>query len=479
MNSLEVQRLQRLSQALLCGQPKAQRDPAYPSWHLAPPVGLLNDPNGFIHDGHRWHLFYQWNPFACEHGPKCWGHWSSDDLLHWRHQPVALVPAEDYDRDGCYSGSAVVDDAGRLSLLYSGNIECGNDTRIGTQCLAVANEQGLFDKLGPVLPVPEGYTGNVRDPKVWRHQGQWYMVLGAQTQAMTGEVLLFRSADLRQWRQVGVVAGAHRQGLGEFGYMWECPDLFDLQDRETSWQVLICSPQGLPALGDRFANLHQSGYFVGALDYDSGKLSHGAFYELDLGFDFYAPQTALGPDGRRLLYGWMAMADDSEASHPSIEQGWLHCMTAPRELSLHQGRLRQRPARELRRLRGELRHWQGPACQAPRLRADRAELIVQVQGPFELDLRGQASLRWDGATLTLQRRSWHQGRLEQRRWHGRLDRLQLLLDHSSLECFINDGEAVMSMRYYPANDSLNLAFSGHGPLRLEHWPLAATGSGGC
>ncbi|VTP67259.1 Sucrose-6-phosphate hydrolase [Serratia rubidaea] len=93
--------------ALMQGQTRAAADPHRPLWHLAPSVGLLNDPNGFIQHNGVYHLFYQWNPLACDHGRKCWGHWQSRDLLHWQHQPVALLPDACYDSHGCYSGSAV------------------------------------------------------------------------------------------------------------------------------------------------------------------------------------------------------------------------------------------------------------------------------------------------------------------------------------------------------------------------------------
>ena len=160
----ETSLLKQLARSLMTGQPIAAADPLRPCWHLAPPVGLLNDPNGFIQHQGRYHLFYQWNPFACAHGAKFWGHWSSTDLLHWRHEPVALVPSEPYESHGCYSGSAVVQD-GRLTLLYTGNVKYADGSRTANQCLAVENERGEFDKLGPVLPLPAGYTGHVRDPQ--------------------------------------------------------------------------------------------------------------------------------------------------------------------------------------------------------------------------------------------------------------------------------------------------------------------------
>src|SRR5471030_2773533 len=96
----EASLLKQALRSVVAGQVKASADPHRPAWHLAPPVGLLNDPNGFIqHDG-RYHQFYQWNPLACAHGAKFWGHWSSADLVHWRHEPVALVPTEAYESHG-------------------------------------------------------------------------------------------------------------------------------------------------------------------------------------------------------------------------------------------------------------------------------------------------------------------------------------------------------------------------------------------
>jgi beta-fructofuranosidase len=208
-------------QAVMKGQPRALADSHYPQWHAAPVTGLMNDPNGFIWFAGRYHLFYQWNPLDCEHRFKCWGHWSSADLVHWQHEPLALMPDEEYDRNGCYSGSAV-DNEGVLTLCYTGNVKFDDGSRTAWQCLAVEQPDGTFTKLGPVLALPEGYTGHVRDPKVWQHDGEWYMVLGAQDVQKRGKVLLFKSADLHAWTSCGEIAGHGVNGLTDAGYMWEC-----------------------------------------------------------------------------------------------------------------------------------------------------------------------------------------------------------------------------------------------------------------
>jgi sucrose-6-phosphate hydrolase SacC (GH32 family) len=91
--------------------------------------------------------------------------------VHWQHEPLALMPDEEYDRNGCYSGSAV-DNEGVLTLCYTGNVKFDDGSRTAWQCLATEKPDGTFTKLGPVLALPEGYTGHVRDPKVWQHDGR-------------------------------------------------------------------------------------------------------------------------------------------------------------------------------------------------------------------------------------------------------------------------------------------------------------------
>lgn len=461
----ELSLIKQALRAVMNGLPGALRDPHRPAWHLAPSVGLLNDPNGFIQHNGVYHLFYQWNPLGCDHRNKCWGHWQSTDLLRWAHQPIALAPGACYDSHGCYSGSAVVAED-KITLIYTGNVKFPDGSRTAYQCLAQESDRGEYRKLGPVLPLPAGYSGHVRDPKVWRHQNAWYMVLGARDLQDRGKVLLLRSADLRGWQPLGEIAGSGLNGLGEFGYMWECPDLFSLDDAD----VLICCPQGLTPQPERYLNRYQAGYLIGKLDYRQAAFRHGEFRELDAGFEFYAPQTTLAEDGRRLLFGWMGVPEQDEEAHPTRRYGWIHTMTCPRELSLRHGRLQQRPARELQQLRGERTCWQGRADDAPACALGAAELQLAPQGPFNAAFGDAMTLNWDGERLRLTRASLADGQPEHRYWRGPVTHLQLLFDRSSVEIFINRGEAVMSARYFPANEP-QLWLSGNAPLALEYWPL--------
>ena len=457
--------LPAILQAVMRGQPRALSDAHYPGWHLAPVTGLLNDPNGFIHINGRYHLFYQWNALSCRHQHKCWGHWSSADLLQWQHEPIALMPDEEYDRSGCYSGSAV-DNNGALTLVYTGNVKFDDGGRTAWQCLAVQNEAGGFDKLGPVIALPDGYTGHVRDPKVWRHGERWYMVLGAQDTQLQGKVLLLCSDDLHTWHNRGEIAGSGLNGLGAAGYMWECPDLFTLGDST----FLICCPQGIAPEEQRFLNAHPSAWLAGDLDYDTARFTHGGFHELDAGFEFYAPQTTLTADGRRLLVGWMGVPDGEERYQPTIARGWIHQMTCIRELGTRDGKLYQRPVAELQALRGEEHAFQGRAADAPAIPARRLELVLTGTGGVTLNFADTLLLEWHDAGLRLARRSLESGEWHYRYWCGAVTQLQILCDHSSVEIFINEGEGVMSSRYFPTA-AAQLRLIGDTEVTARYWPL--------
>ena len=437
-----------------------------PTFHLSPPVGLLNDPNGLVYHQGKYHMFYQWNPFACAHGTKFWGHVCSPNLVDWQHQPVALMPAQDYESHGCYSGSAV-SDGGRLWLFYTGNVKCDDGRRESWQCLAEWHGKAII-KHGPLFGIPEGYTRHIRDPKVWQQpDGQWLMVLGAQTEDEQGRVLLYRSEDMRQWTLSSELAGSHLGHLDAFGYMWECPDLFDLGQHT----FLIACPQGLVAEAERYQNVHQCGYFAGHFDPQIDHFIHSGFTELDNGFEFYAPQTFLDHEGRRLLIGWMGVPDQDELTQPTINRNWVHMMTMPRELINIDGRIHQHIPQELLLLRSDVL-LEGEYIGAVTIAAA-CEWRMKVNSqPFQLTWRGCAELLWDGHSFQFRRLNWASGQWQERVVRPeRLDTLQLFHDHSSLEIFVNGGEYVMSGRIFPKPHDMVVDIQTSQPLEVTVWCL--------
>ncbi|MCA0988832.1 sucrose-6-phosphate hydrolase [Guptibacillus algicola] len=447
-------------------------DPHLPSFHLMPPVGLLNDPNGFIQWNGVYHVFFQWMPFKTEHGAKFWGHYTSTDLVNWTLRSPALAPGDWFDKNGCYSGSAVAHDD-KMVLFYTGNVKDEGGNRESYQCMAESSDGITFDKKGVVLELPEGYTPHFRDPKVWKHEDKWFMVIGAQNSEEEGRVVLFESLDLTRWEYKGDVTASRHQKLGEFGYMWECPDLFELDGSD----VLLFSPQGIEAEGYSYQNVYQTGYLSGELDYETGILNHDTFRELDRGFEFYAPQTTEDEKGRRLLIGWMGVPEQGEAHQPTRKHHWLHTLTIPRELRYRGGKLIQKPVAELDDMR------QNEVVKKATLSNEKMEwkegnttvyeLLVKVkdvEGSFSITFRNNAAIVFDSVEklLTLKRRRFVDGSEESRSCHiESVSELRFYVDSSSIEVFINGGEEVFTSRYFPAEEDDSLVFKSNGKADIE------------
>lgn len=455
-----------------------EKDQYRSAFHLMPPVGLLNDPNGFIHWKGVYHVFFQWMPFKTDHGAKFWGHYTSTDLVNWELQPIALAPGDWYDKNGCYSGSAVVYED-KMYLFYTGNVKDEEGNRETYQCVAVSEDGIHFEKKGVVLHLPEGYTPHFRDPKVWQHLDKWYMVIGTQNLNEEGRVVLFESPNLMDWTFKGDMTASGQKAIGDLGFMWECPDLFQLDGKD----ILLFSPQGIEPEGYLYQNIYQTGYISGDLNYETGKMSHGEFTELDRGFEFYAPQTTLDENGRRLVIGWMGVPEQGEQHHPTIAHKWIHILTIPRELHYEGERLIQRPVVELENMRhsevtkelslsNEQKEWS-------EFNGTVYELLVQleeVKGTFSVNLRNNASLTYDStkALLTFKRKSFVDGREETRSCViNSVKELRFYIDSSSVEVFVNDGEEVFTSRFFPeeSNESLVFEAVGDSKFQVTKWLL--------
>ncbi|SFL56112.1 beta-fructofuranosidase [Gracilibacillus orientalis] len=432
-------------------------DPYLPSYHIAPPVGLINDPNGWIQWNGTYHLFYQWMPFKTEHGAKFWGHLSSANLVDWKQEPIALTPSAWFDKDGCYSGSAISHD-GQLKLFYTGNVK-NNDIRETYQCLATSTDGIHFDKKGVQIELPDGFTAHFRDPKVWEQDGKFYMVIGAQTVEQKGSVVWYESNNLQDWEFQGILADG-------FGYMWECPDFFPLNGED----VLLFSPQGLEADGIHYRNLFQSGYVIGNW---KERFEFGYFTELDRGFEFYAPQTTLDEKGRRLLFGWIGVPDQKEEYHPTKKNQWIHQLTLPRELELKNGKIYQKPVEELTDLRDELLvNEYGPMTKMiPRASEIILDEITGKKGYITIFDYATIDFNKTNRTITLTRPAFDNSEKEERVgiFESKLNNIRIFIDHSSLEVFINDGELVFTSRMFADTSIATVEVQAQGKLSL--WSL--------
>ena len=318
-----------------------------PAFHLTGGCGWINDPNGFSFYRGEYHLFYQYHPFSNVWGPMHWGHAKSRDLLHWDRLPVAMAPDTSCDCAGCFSGSALTLPDGRHLLMYTGvhsDIGDGDDReRFQTQCLAFGDGVNYEKYEGNPVICPdmipwECRATDFRDPKIWQESdGTYRCVAAAMTAERNSRIVRFRSTDALSWEYDGVIA----ESTAQLGGMWECPDYFELDGK----QVLCVSPMAMMPEGREYHAGHNTLALVGDEDLVTHEFCRESMQQIDSGIDFYAPQTMLTPDGRRVMVGWMQAWSNSKFVPPGVK--YFGQLSLPRELHVRNGRLIQQPVREL------------------------------------------------------------------------------------------------------------------------------------
>ena len=304
--------------------------------HFRPRDHWMNDPNGFVYFGGQYHLFYQYFPYDTQWGTMHWGHKTSKNLVHWEDQGVALYPSRDFDRNGCFSGSAIEMD-GAMYLYYTSivydsmnprNIHVSGSGLTASHSLLISEDGKTFDSdrkqmlLPPFSDQGPGSRGDTRDPKVWREGDVYYMVLGNRQQEQ-GNLLLYQSPDGITWQYASAICDERIHSA-----TWECPDIFAIDGQ----YFLTMSPIGLVDDGVNYANAA----VWTTLDFDAGNGTGEITSEphwMDYGQDAYAAQSTLDAQGDRVMVAWLRMPLPAE-------EGFIGMLTLPRRVRQQDGRLR-------------------------------------------------------------------------------------------------------------------------------------------
>ncbi|MBQ9154088.1 MAG: glycoside hydrolase family 32 protein [Solobacterium sp.] len=471
--------------------------------------GWGNDPNGTIFYNGKAHLFFQHYPYKPEWGIMHWGHFVTEDFIHWENLPLALEPLEDYEEIcGCCSGSAIEKD-GKLYLMYT-----AAQPELQRQCIAVSEDGGIHFEKDPGNPIvtadqisPEIAMRDFRDPRVFLKDGVYYMLAGARVRDIRdgepvpelparkpgpvsspslgdvtdidpkiygyGNLVLLKSDDLYHWSYVGKLLYNQEEYSEEFYHLngvYECPDYFVIDGTE----VVLASPQNLPQTGNYYQNIHSGLYMLGNLDFETGRFQVSYIGEADSGFDFYAAQTLRMPDDRVIMIAWKEMWD---RSFPTREEGWAGTYTLPRELSVEEGRLIQKPVREIKQYRknhvsagpvqctdacvnlagisgnvieikAEIETGSAEKCGLKVFCSEQHETLIyydRKEKALVFD-RSRSGIKISGKDTVTQKRYLDIGEPEK-------ITLDLFLDVCSLEVFVDGGKHVMTGNVYPDIDT--------------------------
>ncbi|HFU4377351.1 TPA: glycoside hydrolase family 32 protein [Streptococcus suis] len=428
---------------------KVNVDPTFrPERHFVPEIGWINDPNGFVYFKGEYHLFYQFNPYESVWGPMHWGHAKSKDLVNWEHLPVAIAPDKDYDKDGCFSGSAIVKDD-TLWLMYTGHIVNEDGSVRQVQNMAYSTDGIHFEKIAqnPVATeelLPEEVVANdFRDPKIFERDGRYYSVVATKHKDGVGCIVLLGSDDLLDWQFESIFL----KGQGHQGHVWECPDYFEVGGQE----YLIVSPMRYQKEGNDFVNINSNIFVSGHVDWDKKVFVADSFKEIDHGHDFYAAQTTQGPEGDRVMIAWMHTWGRPLVTN-DLGHKWYGQMTLPRLLKQGENGLRQvLPV-------GILNSF------------DDIEISQVIQGPSKLSLKLDDSLDLklgtdqdylkfgydkakqevyiDRSSLKIQQVGEEEWSTVRRAVTVEATDLLVLIDTNCLEIFVNDGQETLTSTFY-------------------------------
>ncbi len=413
-----------------------------PQFHFSTKRGWNNDPNGMVYYAGEYHLFYQHNPYGWVWGNMTWGHAISKDLVHWEELGDALHPDE---LGTMYSGSGVVDwknttgfqtgDEPPLITIYTnaGDKNQWSKGKPYTQSIAYSNDRGRTWTKYAGNPVQGHLNQDNRDPKViwWEETNEWVIVLYLRD----GRMAFFRSPDLKRWELQSILQSFH-----------ECPELFQL-----------------PVDGNE--NNKKWVLYGGAGDYSIGNFDGSKFIpesesiRYNYGDAFYASQTFSDipkEDGRRIQIGWARVAT------PGMPFNQM--MNFPVDLTLRSTkdgiRIFANPVREIEKLYKKKHSFHNEKLTSgnnllSKIKGDlfdiTAEFAIGNASQIGFEIRGVPVVcDIKGNTISVKNVS-----APCKPTDGVI-KLRLLVDRTSIEIFINDGEYFMPMGSIPDDNNMSL-----------------------
>lgn len=416
-----------------------------PLYHHTPTYGWMNDPNGMFFKDGVWHLYFQHNPYGSQWENMTWGHSTSTDLIHWTFQGDPVQP----DAWGAiFSGSSVVDNNNTAG--FGENAIVALYTSAGenqTQSMAYSTDNGKTFTKYDGNPIITSNVPDFRDPHMFWNEDikKWNMILAAGQQ-----MNIYSSDNLKDWKfesSFGAEYGSH-------GGVWECPDLMKMKVRGTDkekWMLVCNINPGGPSGGSA------TQYFVG--DFDGHKFTCESKPEvtkwMDYGKDHYATVTFdNAPNGRHVALAWMS---NWQYANQVPTMQYRSANSIPRDLGLFEYKgntyCSVTPSEEITAARSKKPSKSlSEACEmVVNLKGDATITLSNSKGEkvvmtykakdetFSMDrtLSGKTDFSSDFAAITTAP------------VYGKMNKLRIFIDKSSIEVFDNDGKMAMTNLVFP------------------------------
>ena len=435
------------------------REAYRPVYHHTPLWGWMNDPNGMFYKDGVWNLYFQFNPYGSTWENMTWGHATSRDLVHWQYEGTPVEP----DALGTiFSGSAVVDSnntagfgKGAIVAMYTSAAE--NQT----QSLAYSTDGGKTFSKYAGNPILTEKAPDFRDPKIiWnRDTKEWNLTVA------TGQKMNFyTSSDLKNWKY----ESSFGEGYGCHKGVWECPDLIQMANGK--W-VLFCNINPGGPFGGSATQ-----YFVG--QWDGHKFTCDSKPEvtkwMDYGKDHYATVTfSNAPDGRHVAMPWM-----SNWQYAAIvpTKQYRSGNGIPRDLGIFsdggEEYLSVKPSPEILKAFTKKAQTLGDACMVEVSGLRRNTTIELSNGKGE-----RVVMRYDAANQSFSVDRMKSGQSDfsdvfaavtTAPTHGKVSRVLIFIDKSSVEVFDADGKFALTNLVFPTKPYDRLTVKG-GKSRI--WKL--------
>ncbi|MDY4777897.1 MAG: DUF4980 domain-containing protein [Prevotella pectinovora] len=421
------------------------REQYRPLYHHTPAYGWMNDPNGMFFKDGVWHLYFQHNPYGSQWENMTWGHSTSTDLIHWTFQGDPVQP----DAWGSiFSGSSVVDKNNTAG--FGENAIVALYTSAGenqTQSMAYSTDNGKTFTKYDGNPIITSNVPDFRDPHMFWNEDikKWNMILAAGQQ-----MNIYSSDNLKDWKYESSFGAEY----GSHGGVWECPDLMKMKVRGTDkekWMLVCNINPGGPSGGSA------TQYFVG--DFDGHKFTCESKPEvtkwMDYGKDHYATVTFdNAPNGRHVALAWMSNWQYANQV-PTLQ--YRSANSIPRDLGLFEYKgntyCSVTPSEEITAARSKKPSKSlSEACEmVVNLKGDATITLSNSKGEkvvmtykakdetFSMDrtLSGKTDFSSDFAAITTAP------------VYGKMNKLRIFIDKSSIEVFDNDGKMAMTNLVFP------------------------------